>query len=454
MKKNNENKKNKNITKKYKKKNIKIKGWVKTKRNTKKGISFIDIYDGSSINHKQITIKKNTQKKHKKTLNNLTSGCSVIINGKIKFNKKYKKQEIYAKNITILGKIKNPKTYPISPKYHTLKYLRQVSHLRPRTKIIKAISKIRNTLIHNIHTFFYKKNFYWIPTPIITSIDTEGYSEMFKLKNNNFFFKEKPFLTVSGQLNLESYACALSKVYNFGPVFRAEKSNTKKHLAEFWMLETEIAFGKLNKIINLSKEMLSFCLKKILKYNYKEINFLLNKKQNKNNIYNNIKKIIKKEFIEINYKEIIKILKQKEKKFTNNIKWGIDISSEHEKYLTEKYFKLPIIIKNSPKKNKAFYMKTNKDKKTVSSMDIIFPIIGEIIGGSERENNIKKLDKNIKEKNLEKKKYWWYRELRKYGTIPHSGFGLGFERLLMYITNTKNIRDIIPFPRYHNYIKF
>ncbi len=449
------NKKIKNIfSKKNINKEIEINGWIKTKRNTKKGTSFIDIYDGLSINHIQITIKKNIIKKLKKKIKYLTSGCSLKIKGVLNYNKKYKKKEINTTNIKIFGKIKKPNKYPISPKYHTLKHLRNVSHLRPRTKIIKAISKIRNTLIQNLHTFFLKKNFYWIPTPIITSIDTEGYSKMFELKNKKLFFNKKPFLTVSGQLNLESYACSLSNVYNFGPVFRAEKSNTKKHLAEFWMLETEIAFGKLHNIINISKEMLSFCFKKILKYNYKEIKFLFPKNNKYNETCNNIKKIIKKEFIEINYKEIIKILKKKEKIFTNNIKWGIDISSEHEKYLTEKYFKLPLIIKNSPKKNKAFYMKTNEDKKTVSSMDIIFPTIGEIIGGSEREDNIKILDKNINKKKLIKKKYWWYRELRKYGTIPHAGFGLGFERLLMYITNTKNIRDVIPFPRYHNYLKF
>ncbi len=442
----------KNISK-YKKKLIYVYGWIKSKRYSNIGILFLDINDGSSIEPLQIVIKKKILIKNRINIINLNNGCSIKITGKIKKNKKNNKKEIHAKKIKIIGKIKNPKKYPISPKYHTVKYLRTISHLRPRTNLILSISKIRNTLIYYLHYFFQKKNFYWIPTPIITSLDTEGNSKMFKIyKKKKNFFNQNAYLTVSGQLNLETYACSLSKVYNLGPVFRAENSNTKKHLAEFWMLETEIVLMNIKKIIKLIKKMLSFCIKKILKNNYFDLLFLI--KYNKKNHIPLLQKIIEKKIIVISYTNIIKILKKKEKKFNSKITWGIDISTEQEKYLTTKYFKSSIIITNHPKKIKPFYMKTNKDNITVSSLDVILFNIGEIIGGSEREYNLHKLDKNIKEKKINKNNYWWYRDLRKFGTIPHSGFGLGIERLLMYITNIYNIRDIIPYPRYPNYLNF
>ncbi len=443
----------KNILK-LKNKIIKLYGWIKNKRYSKIGIYFIDIKDGSSINSIQIILIKKNIKNYNKKIINLKNGSSLIIWGKIKINKKNKKKEIYATNIKIIGKINNSKLYPISPKYHSLEYLRKYSHLRIRTYLIESISRIRNTLIFNIHKYLQKHNFYWIPTPIITSLDTEGNSKMFQIINNNnkYFFNKKAFLTVSGQLNLETYACSLSKVYNLGPIFRAENSNTNKHLAEFWMLEVELVLANINKIIQLSTNMLSFCFKKILKYNNDDINFILKYTKKKN--INYINNIIKKKFIKIQYNDVIKILKKNSYLFKNKIKWGIDISSEHEKYLTKKYFNSAIIIQNYPKIIKPFYMKNNNDNITVSSIDIILPKVGEIIGGSEREENINILDKNIKEKKLNKKKYWWYRDLRKYGTIKHSGFGLGIERLLMYITNMKNIRDVIPYPRYPKYLNF
>ncbi len=430
--------------------NIKIYGWVKNKRYSKLGIYFIDIKDGTSIKPIQVIIKKKYIKNNKK-IKNINTGWTIIIKGKIKVNKKNKKKEIYAKKINILGKINKQNKYPISSKYHSLEYLRKFSHLRPRTYLIESISKIRNTLIYSLHNYLQKKNFYLISTPIITSLDTEGHSKMFKIKNKKFFNKNT-YLTVSGQLNLETYVCSLFKVYNLGPIFRAENSNTNKHLAEFWMLEIEIALANLNKIINISKNILSYCSKKIIKNNYEEIEFLLkyNKKKNIDYILN----LINKKFIKIKYKDIFKIIKKKENIFKKKIYWGMDINNEIEKYLTTKYFKLPIIITNYPIETKPFYMKKNKNNKTALCMDIILPNVGEIIGGSEREENIKILDKNIKQKKLKIKKYWWYRDLRKYGTIPHSGLGLGIERLLMYITNMNNIRDIIPFPRYPKYLKF
>ncbi len=437
----------------HKKKNINTYGWIKSKRYSKIGILFLDINDGSSIKSTQIIIKNKILIKNKIKKTNLNNGCSVIITGKIKNNLTKNINEIHAKKIQIIGKVKNADKYPISPKYHSTKYLRNISHLRPRTKLISSISRIRNTLIYYLHTFFQKKNFYWIPTPIITPLDTEGNSKMFQIKENKKkFFNKKAYLTVSGQLNLETYACSLSKVYNLGPVFRAENSNTKKHLAEFWMLEIEIVLTNINKIIKLIKEMLSFCCKKILKNNINDLSFLF--EYNKKDHISSLNEIINKKIITIDYTEIIKILKKKEKNFKEKIIWGIDISTELEKYLTKKYFKSSIIIINHPKKIKPFYMKTNKDNKTVSSLDVILKNIGEVIGGSEREYKLNKLNQNIKKKKINKKKYWWYQDLRKYGTIPHGGFGLGIERLLMYITNISNIRDIIPYPRYPNYLNF
>ncbi len=438
----------KNITK-YNNK-IKIYGWVKNKRYSKLGIYFLDIKDGTSIKPLQIVIKKKYIKNNKK-IKNINTGWTIIIKGKIKVNIKNNIKEIHVKKIKILGKINNQKKYPISSKYHSLEYLRKFSHLKSRTYLIESITKIRNTLIYSLHNYLQKKKFCLITTPIITSLDTEGNSEMFEIKNN-FFFNKKSYLSVSGQLNLETYVYSLSKVYNLGPIFRAENSNTNKHLAEFWMLEIEIALAKLNKIIKISKNILSYCIKKILKKNYEEIEYLLKYSKKKNIEY--LSNIIKKKFIKIKYKNIIKIIEKKKYLFKKKINWGIDINNEIEKYLTEKYFKCPLIITNYPWEIKPFYMKKNNIDNTALCMDIILPNVGEIIGGSEREDNIKKLDINIKEKKLKYKKYWWYRDLRKYGTIPHSGLGLGIERLLMYITNMKNIKDIIPFPRYPKYLKF
>ncbi|WDI78518.1 asparagine--tRNA ligase [Candidatus Purcelliella pentastirinorum] len=439
---------------------ITINGWVKTKRTSKIGITFISINDGSCLENLQIIIKKNIHN-YKNNILKLTTGCSIKVKGIIKYSPSTKqKYEIHAINIIILGWVKDPSSYPISPKKHSMEYLRKIAHLRPRTNIIGAITRIRQTIIYKIHKFLNNHGFYWIPTPIITTIDTEGNGKMFRVstlnknhlsssqdKNINFkkdFFGKETFLTVSGQLNAESYSCALSKVYAFGPTFRAENSNTKKHLSEFWMLEPEIAFAKLNDVIKLAIDMLIYISKSLLNERDKDL-FFFEKKKKKNKF--KLKKLISSNFEQIDYEEAIKILKKSNTNFKLPVNWGIDISTEHEKYLTEKYFKTPIIIKNYPKKIKPFYMRLNKDNKTVSAMDILMPGIGEIIGGSEREERIEILDKRIKESKLNKKKYWWYRDLRIYGTIPHAGFGMGVERLISFITGVKNIKDIVPFPR-------
>ncbi|QJC34173.1 asparagine--tRNA ligase [Enterobacteriaceae endosymbiont of Donacia cinerea] len=439
---------------------ISIGGWVRNRRHSKLGISFINLYDGSCIHDIQI-IANNKLNNYKKEILSITSGCSLKVKGIFKYSpKNLQIYEIYALKIEILGWINNPGKYPISPKKHSLKYLREVSHLRSRTKIISCITRIKHNIALHIHNFLHKKNFFWINTPLITTLDTEGSGKMFRVstldlskleykKHTNIFkkdfFGKEAFLTVSGQLNLETYACSMSRVYTFGPTFRAENSNTKRHLAEFWMLEVEIAFSDLKYIINFIEKMLKNIFQYVLNFHENEISFL-SKKIDKN-LFNKINKVLLNKFNVIEYTEAINILKNCKEKFSHLIIWGEDLSIEHEKYLTNKYFNNIVIIYNYPKNIKAFYMYLNNDKNTVASMDVLLPDIGEIAGGSQRENRINILDKRLKEFKLNKNDYWWYRDLRKYGTIPHSGFGLGFERLISYITGIYNIKDVIPFPR-------
>ncbi|URJ23745.1 asparagine--tRNA ligase [Blochmannia endosymbiont of Camponotus sp.] len=451
---------------------ITIQGWIRTRRDSKAKISFLDLYDGSCINSLQI-IAHDKLHNYKNEILRLTSGCSVIIVGILVKSIGIKQHvEVIAKNIKILGWIDDPSTYPITAKKHTMEYLREFSHLRPRTNTIGAVARIRDALSQAIHNFLHKQEFIWIPTPIITACDTEGSSKMFCvsttsetqqiLNNSNEkshhthntydFFGKKAFLTVSGQLNAEAYACALSRVYTFGPTFRAEYSNTNRHLSEFWMIEPEAAFMTLDDIIILAESLLKNIIRILLEKHSDDIKYLV-EKINKNiiSILENFSEI---KFNHIEYTEAIKLLKTCNKKFNNPIHWGTDLFSEHEKYLSEEYFKSPVIIKNSPKNIKAFYMRLNDDNKTVASMDILVPGIGEIIGGSQREERLSKLDQRLQENRLTQENYWWYRDLRRYGTVPHSGFGLGFERLMIYVTGIKNIRDVIPFPRTSKNINF
>lgn len=462
------------ILKNFISKNIEvtIQGWIRTRRSSQAKISFLDVYDGSCIHPIQVIAHEETLNNYKNEILRLTSGCSVRVIGKIVHSVGTQQCiEIVAKNITILGWIDNPNTYPITAKKHTMEYLRNIAHLRPRTTTIGSITRIRHTVSRAIHTFMHKKEFIWIPTPIITPSDTEGNSRMFYVsaqnkknitscystqeihyQNTQNFFGKETFLTVSGQLNAEAYACALSKVYTFGPTFRAEHSNTHRHLAEFWMVEPEAAFTTLNDIIILAENLLKYVIKKILEKNKDDLQFFVNHIDN--NTILRLENFIKTKFVRIHYTEAIKVLKTCHQKFNNAVHWGIDLFSEHEKYLLEKYFKSPIIIINHPKHIKAFYMRVNDDNKTVASMDILIPGIGEIIGGSQREERLNLLDQQLQEKNLSLEHYWWYRDLRRYGTVPHSGFGLGLERLIIYITGMKNIRDVIPFPRTPKNINF
>ncbi|BBA84639.1 asparagine--tRNA ligase [endosymbiont of Euscepes postfasciatus] len=421
---------------------INIYGWVKNKRDFKKKSIFIDVNDGSSLNCIQIIINNELIKKE------LSIGSSIKIFGKLIKSKGHKQKiELIAKKINILGIVYNLNKYPLSSKKHSFEYLREITHLRSRTYIFNSISRIRNNIFYYIHKFMNKYNFLWIPTPIITKFDTEGSSDMFiidrTLKNNKNFFGKKAFLTVSGQLNLESYACSMSKVYSFGPVFRAEKSNTKKHLAEFWMLELEISFFNLYKIINFSEFFIKKIFKEILNKNYKDIEYI-NNKINKNSI-KKIEQYINNKFIILEYSNIINLLNKN--KF--NIKWGENITSYHEKFLLEK-FKLPIYLIKYPYIMKPFYVK-RCNKKLSLSMDLIFPEIGEIIGGSERENRLHILQKSMKLNNIKNK---YYEDIRKYGSVIHSGFGMGLERLILLITGIENIRDVSAFPRFPDNINF
>lgn len=446
---------------------ITVCGWIRTRRDSKARFSFLDLYDGSCLNSLQI-IADYQLCNYKNEVLQLTSGCSVMVTGKIVKSTGIKQRiELIATKIKVLGWIDHPNTYPITAKKHTVEYLRSVSHLRPRTHIIGSITRIRNTLFQSIHNFMNNKGFLWIPTPIITASDTEGNSQMFFVSdskpnfhdsisenkhNQQLFFGKTAYLTVSGQLNVEAYACALSKVYTFGPTFRAEHSNTNRHLAEFWMIEPEIAFADLNTIIVLAENLLKNIITILLNKNYEDIVYCSN--HTKKNSISQLKNFLNSKLMHIEYTDAIHVLKSCNKHFDNKIHWGIDLFSEHEKFLSEEYFKSPVVVTNYPKDIKAFYMRLNNDNKTVSSMDILVPGIGEIIGGSQREERLSILDKRLLENKLSIKNYWWYRDLRRYGTVPHAGFGLGFERLITYITGIHNIRDVVPFPRTFKNINF
>ncbi|WAI18486.1 MAG: asparagine--tRNA ligase [Buchnera aphidicola (Acyrthosiphon caraganae)] len=447
---------------------ITVCGWVRSRRSSKSGFSFITIYDGSCFDSIQV-IANNSLPNYYKEILHLTIGCSVIFTGILILSIGDKqKYEIQLKRIKVLGWIERPDTYPISAKKHSMEYLREVAHLRSRTNLIGAVARIRNHVLQSLHHFFYKKNYCWIPTPIITSLNSEGAGEMFRVstldiknipKNKDGsvdfkkdFFGKESFLTVSGQLNLETYACSLSKVYTFGPTFRAENSNTSRHLAEFWMLEVESAFTNLSDISDFAEDMLKYICKSLLKNCMSDINFL--KYSVDNDIVDRLEKLLLVDFIRIDYAEAINILLASKQQFNNSVFLGVDLSSEHERFLVEQYFKIPVIIKNYPKELKAFYMRLNDDKKTVAAIDLLVPNIGELIGGSQREERISVLDERLLELGLKKEDYWWYRDLRRYGTVPHSGFGMGFERLISYITGVTNIRDIVPFPRTVNNANF
>ena len=436
-----------------------IKGWVRTKRELK-GFSFIEVNDGSSLAGLQAVLDADVPD-YDHILKQLGTGASVEIVGKlVESPGKGQKIEMKAESVIVYGTA-DPETYPLQKKRHSFEFLRTISHLRSRTNTLGAVFRVRNACATAIHQFFQEKGFLWIHSPIITASDCEGAGELFTVTNfdlNNLpkndqgdidysqdFFGKQAYLTVSGQLQAEVMAMAFQNVYTFGPTFRAENSNTSRHLAEFWMVEPEMAFCDLEGDQNLAEEFLRYIFKYVLDNCPDDLEFF-NKWVDKT-LLAKADNIINNEFERITYTEAVSLLEKAEKKFEYSVEWGIDLQSEHERYLAEDLFKKPVIVTNYPKEIKAFYMRLDEGEKTVSAMDVLAPGIGEIIGGSQREERLDVLERRIKEMNIEADDIWWYLDLRRYGTVPHAGFGLGFERLVQFMTGMTNIRDVIPFPR-------
>jgi asparaginyl-tRNA synthetase len=440
---------------------VTVKGWVRTRRDSKAGLSFVHVSDGSCFHPVQV-VAANTLANYADTVVKLTTGCAVEATGMIVPSPaKGQPFEMQASEIRVIGWVDDPDSYPIQPKPHTMEFLRDVAHLRPRTNIIGAATRVRHTLAKAIHRFFDQHGFFWVNTPIITSSDAEGAGALFRVSTLDLmnlprtdagkidfgkdFFGREAFLTVSGQLNVEAYCLAMSKVYTFGPTFRAENSNTSRHLAEFWMVEPEIAFADLSDDATLAEALLKHVFKTLLDERADDLAFFDERVEK--GLVAKLGDIVNSEFVRMDYTEAVAILEKAKEKFEFPVTWGIDLQSEHERYLTEKHAKKPVIVMNYPKAIKAFYMRVNDDGKTVAAMDVLAPGIGEIIGGSQREERLDILDGRMAEHHIDRDTYGWYRDLRRYGTVPHAGFGLGFERTLAYVTGIGNVRDAIPFPR-------
>jgi asparaginyl-tRNA synthetase len=447
---------------------VTVKGWVRTRRDSKGGFSFLTVNDGSCFDSIQI-VAPGELPNYASEVMKITAGCSVIVTGKlVKSQGKGQAYEIQATDVTVVGWVDDPETYPIQPKPHSMEYLREVAHLRSRTNTFGAITRVRHALSMAIHRFFHENGYYWVHTPIITTSDAEGAGAMFRVSTLDFhnmprtpegkidfsqdFFGKEASLTVSGQLNVETYAMALSKVYTFGPTFRAEWSFTPRHLAEFWMIEPEIAFADLKQDADVAEAFLKYIFRALLNERPDDMKFFAERIDKE--CISRIEKFIDSSFERMNYSDAIAALEKSGKKFEFPVKWGMDMQSEHERWLTEEHVKRPVVVMNYPKGIKAFYMRLNDDEKTVAAMDVLAPGIGEIIGGSQREERLDVLDRRMDEMGLNKQSYNWYRDLRRYGTVPHAGFGLGFERTIMYATGMQNVRDVIPFPRVPKHAEF
>ena len=445
---------------------VTVKGWVKTNRK-QQTMCFITVSDGSTLSGVQVVV--NNSISNYDEIEKLTAGCSVAIVGElIESPAKGQDFEIQAQSLIVLGWVQNPESYPMPMKRHTQEHLRQNAHLRVRSNIGGAVARVRSAVAKSIHDFFAQEEFHWVATPLITASDCEGAGEMFKVTTLDLqnvpltdkgdvdysedFFGQQSGLTVSGQLNAETYACGMTKVYTFGPTFRAENSNTSRHLSEFWMAEPEVAFYDMNDTINLSERMLKYVISDILTTCQEDMAFF-NQFVEKGTI-DKLTRFIESDFITVDYTDAIDILLKSGVDFEETPYWGIDLGSEHERYLAEQHFNSPIALVNYPKDIKSFYMRDNEDGKTVAAFDILAPQIGEIIGGSQREERYDILFDKMINKGLDVDEYQWYLDLRKYGTVPHSGFGLGLERLISYITGVSNVRDVIPFPRTPKSVSF
>ncbi|MBX7201575.1 MAG: asparagine--tRNA ligase [Bacteroidia bacterium] len=457
---------------------ISVSGWVRTKRGNKE-LAFIAINDGSTIHSLQVVAELNRFSDD--LLKTVQTGCSIEVHGKLVASQgSGQAVELLAEKMEVLGEA-DPEKFPLQKKKHSLEFLREIAHLRPRTNTFGAILRIRHALAFAIHKYFNDRHFYYVHAPILTGSDAEGAGEMFRVSvldpanpprkedqsvdfSQDFFGKEAN-LTVSGQLEAELAALALSRVYTFGPTFRAENSNTARHLAEFWMIEPEMAFFDLNDNMDLAEDFLKYLIRYALENCADDLAFLEKrqleeesqlKKEERSamSLTDKLKFVVENEFERLTYTIAVSILEKSGKKFEFPVKWGIDLQSEHERYLVEKHFKKPVILTNYPKEIKAFYMKQDEDGKTVRAMDVLFPGIGEIIGGSQREESYEKLSTRIDELGIHRDSLWWYLETRQFGTVQHSGFGLGFERLVLFVTGMSNIRDVIPFPRTPKNLEF
>jgi len=439
---------------------VSIAGWVRSRRDSKAGLSFVAVNDGSSFDSVQAVVP-DTLSNYEADVKKLSAGCAVRITGSlVESAGKGQSVEIQATEVEVVGWVDDPESYPIAKKRHTFEYLRTVAHLRPRTNAFGAITRVRNSVAQSVHRYFHEKGYVWVNTPLITTSDCEGAGELFSVSTldkvniplddkggvdfSKDFFGSEAFLTVSGQLNAESYALAMSKVYTFGPTFRAENSNTSRHLAEFWMIEPEVAFNDLLANADLAEDFLKYCCKAVLNECSRDMEFFAERIDKA--AITRTEGVVGSQFERMEYSDAIKILENCGESFEYPVSWGTDLASEHERYLAEQHVGRPIILMNYPKDIKAFYMRLNDDEKTVAAMDVLAPGIGEIIGGSQREERIDVLDARLEEFGLTGH-LDWYRDLRRYGTVPHAGFGLGFERLVNYITGMENIRDAIPFPR-------
>ncbi len=438
---------------------IRVVGWVRTKRASKT-FSFLEINDGSCMKNLQIVVD-DTLDNYGTDIAKLTTGSSIGVEGVlVESQGKGQKVELKAKMATVYGSA--PDDYPMQKKRHSFEFLREIAHLRPRTNTIAAVSRIRSSLSYAVHSFFNENGFYYIHTPIITASDCEGAGEMFRVSTLDFanmprkennevdfssdFFGKPAMLTVSGQLEGEIFASAMGRIYTFGPTFRAENSNTPRHLAEFWMVEPEVAFFDLDDNMDLAEDLVRYLARWVLEKNQADLEFF--NLRIENTVLEVLHNIADNAFERISYTEAVSLLEKNNDAFEYKVSWGTDIQTEHERYLSEQVFKKPVIVYNYPKEIKAFYMMLNDDNKTVRAMDVLVPRIGELVGGSERENRYDVLVNRIRDCGLPEKDYWWYLDLRKYGSVPHAGFGLGFERLILLATGMKNIRDVIPFPRF------
>ncbi len=438
---------------------VTVQGWLRSKRDSKAGISFLAVNDGSHFDSLQCVAPKELDNYEDEVLK-LSTGCAVIVSGELVSSQGGGQSvEIQASHVELIGGIDDPESYPIAKKSHTFEYLRTQAHLRSRTNTFGAVTRVRHTLANAIHDFFHSEDFYWVNTPIITASDCEGAGELFRVSTLDLtnlprddkgqvdtsqdFFGSDAYLTVSGQLAVESYCLSMSKVYTFGPTFRAENSNTSRHLAEFWMVEPEVAFADLADNAALAERLLKSVTQRVLNDCENDLGFF--QQRIDNTVLERLTNIVDQPFVRVNYSDAIDILSKSGKKFEFPVEWGIDMASEHERFLSETHFKAPVVVTDYPSDIKAFYMRLNDDERTVAAMDVLAPGIGEIIGGSQREERLDVLDARMDE--ALKDTLWWYRDLRRYGTVPHAGFGLGFERLVAYITGMENVRDVIPFPR-------